>query len=97
MFYYLPICAFEEETVEHAILFCDHARAVWFGSNIGYLSHFDRNVSIVEWWKKLMDLKNMAYLKRETDLISFVFTRWAEGWKSQLIRMEWASLITNSQ
>ena len=91
MFYYLLICDFEEETVEHTLFFCDHARAVWFGSNIGYLSHFDKSVSIVEWLKKLMDLKNMVYIKRET-ILSRLFSQGGQSAESPNL-LEWNELV----
>ena len=34
-----PICTTSKESVEHALFLCDHARAPWFDSNIGMLSH----------------------------------------------------------
>lgn len=43
-----PICDFEEETVEHALFLCNHARTVWFGNNLGFLTHSIRNMDIVE-------------------------------------------------
>lgn len=42
----------EEETVEDVLFYRDHVRAAWFDTCLGYLSH--RNVSILDWWKKLM-------------------------------------------
>lgn len=44
--------------MEHALFLCDHARAIWFGSNLGFLSHSNRNMEIVEWWKSLKKLNN---------------------------------------
>lgn len=38
---FCPICESKEEIVE-ALILCDHVRAVWFGSNFGYLSQFDK-------------------------------------------------------
>ena len=34
-----PICTKAEESVEHALFLCDHARATWFESDIGMFSH----------------------------------------------------------
>ena len=56
------ICDSEEETMEMSFFFfCNHARLVWFGSNTGYLSHLDRNMGIVDWWTKLIKLKDVLF------------------------------------
>lgn len=60
--------------MEHALFLRDRGRAVWVGFNIGYLFHFDKNVGVVEWWKKLINLRNNAHLEEETDHVSLVLS-----------------------
>ena len=43
------ICAKGKETAIHALFLCDHARACWFRSYFGFLSHNFLNQSLRDW------------------------------------------------
>lgn len=46
------ICESEDETLS----LYNHARAVWFGSNLAFLVHSASSIDIVEWWGNLIKL-----------------------------------------
>lgn len=54
--------------MEHAFFLCGHIRAVWFGSNLGFLAHSLGNVDIVEWWKNLMRLNHIVLMQENPSL-----------------------------
>lgn len=63
-----PICKVEEETVELVLFLCNHARAVWSGSNIGFLTHSYGDLDIVEWQKNLENLNKVKGRREGPDL-----------------------------
>ena len=47
-----PICE-KEDSVGHALMLCDYARASWFGSQWGLHSYFWHPLELLDWWKNL--------------------------------------------
>ncbi|KAG8645877.1 hypothetical protein MANES_10G103550v8 [Manihot esculenta] len=50
-----PICQQELETVEHALFWCDHARASWFASPCAYKPQVGVIPSISSWWTDIIE------------------------------------------
>lgn len=40
--------------MEHALFFCNHTRAVWFRSYLGFQVHEDQITSVQSWWNNLV-------------------------------------------
>lgn len=78
-----PICDSEEETVEHTIFLCDHARVVWFGFNSGFLTYSTRSMDIAEWWGNLMKMNDSVRMEKDLNLPSIVLSIWWASWKAR--------------
>lgn len=51
-----PICGEKEESIEHAIPFCSHAKATWLRSRLGLLSHNLHIQHIQDWWNMITNI-----------------------------------------
>lgn len=49
-----PICGLEEETIEHALLLCDYAAKVWFGSPLSIRIDRSRITSFHAWLEDML-------------------------------------------
>ncbi|XP_057993039.1 uncharacterized protein LOC131174026 [Hevea brasiliensis] len=50
-----PICAAEEETIEHTLFWCNHARATWFVSANTYKPNLVGFGSFSLWWSAILN------------------------------------------
>lgn len=57
-------------------ILCNHARAVWFGSNLGFLTYSMRSMDIVKWWENLMKLNGTMRMQENPNLPSMALTIW---------------------
>lgn len=57
------ICKLSEESVEHLLFFCNHARDTWFGSHLGFNHNLVSSGSILDWWNKILALNNTCNKK----------------------------------
>lgn len=73
----------EEETAEHVLFLCNHARAVWSGSNMGFLTYSYGNLDIVEWWKNLENLNKVKDRREGPDLATMSLNTWCVSWNAR--------------
>lgn len=49
------------ETIEHVLFHYNYARAVWFKSHLGLLSHHFSKNCILIWWNECCDLNRSPF------------------------------------
>lgn len=62
--------------------FCDHARAIWFISSLGFLFHSNNNIAVLE---EFMGLNNDFGTQKEPHLSSIVLATWWRCGKLEII------------
>lgn len=40
------VCKIYEETVEHVLFHCNHARVIWFAYSLGVISHIGSRIMV---------------------------------------------------
>lgn len=73
------------ETLEHALLYCQWTRPVWFGLQLGVRSEYSHDTNIAQWLETQMeDIYNLPCPKaqKEFALTSLSTTLWGI-WKSR--------------
>ena len=78
-----PICGSKEESMEYTLFLCEHTKAIWFGSSLGFLSHVDRNIGIMEWWSKSIEIKDDCGLQKDVNQTSLAIVIWWAVWKAR--------------
>ena len=76
----MEICEIREETVEHALLQCDWALAVWYGMNIGYKVDRQKITSLDRWFEEVVGLWEKDKEGKEFVLRSIAVACW-KIWK----------------
>ncbi|XP_072971995.1 uncharacterized protein [Typha angustifolia] len=66
------ICKSENETIEHLLVGCNMARAVWFASSLGY--KFDNSPSRMDLW--IMELSNSFSTEQLSLAFSIIWAIW---------------------
>lgn len=55
-----PLCKGHNRTIEHALFHYNHARAAWFSSCFGVMSHKVLDNGLVEWWRNIISLNSSS-------------------------------------
>ncbi|KAF7837677.1 hypothetical protein G2W53_006159 [Senna tora] len=77
-----PICLKEIETTEHCFIFCEKAKAIWFGSLFQWANPNEANLSIVDWIEDRILFLSNATEDAERFCAYFFNLLWAL-WKSR--------------
>lgn len=71
------ICRQEEESIEHLLFFCDHARATWFASVLNYVPERQCFRSFNGRWVGILKLvKESGYDKLPSDAAHICWQTW---------------------
>lgn len=76
-----PLCKSYDETIEHALFHCEHARATWFSCPFGIISHKVPNNGLVEWWKNIIAPSNLFRNICE-EVKAWTIVTWWTIWKA---------------
>ncbi|XP_021684459.2 uncharacterized protein LOC110667803 [Hevea brasiliensis] len=86
------VCNTEEETLEHTLFWCDHARATWFLRPCSYKLNPIGFSSIREWWTKLFQEVLIGHLSPE--LLKYAAITCWQIWKDRN-NMVFNSIVPN--